>query len=174
MDTTFGEGSGRAGALAKLLGQTGPTTPDRSRQDDVNVMASTPSSADGSLSRRNSMMKPGVTYRVRPKRQSMTSTNSYQSAVPTSAKTESFPERQAVPTLVKHEKYPTTSTEGEDVQTPAGSMLGHIDPIQDGSFVHMDAKARTDEALTCLKDDEEDDLAKRMSAISTTTVTFGQ
>lgn len=173
-DSTFGEGSGRPGALAKLIGQSGPSTPDRPHHSDDKIAVTTPSSADGSLSRRNSLMKPGVSYRIRPKRQSMTSTIGYQSTGPASAKSEQFPETGSIPTLVKHHKVPTTSTEGEDVQTPSASVLDHLSVGKDSAYVHMDAEAQTDEGLLGVKDDDENDLAKRMSAISTTTVTFGQ
>jgi len=152
-DTTFGQDGGREEALAKLMGrQEGSASPG------------------STTSRRNSLMKPGVSYRVRPKRISMTSTGRVSVASARSDGTGIFDP----PALVTHDRYTSSSTEGELI-TPLPSM----DKI--------DTTARAEEILIarvsiedddCEKDGETDDdrrdVDKRMSILSTTTVTFGQ
>ena len=170
-DATFGDGTDRAGALSRLLGKNGSGALDSS-QDQGPAEHSNASSADGSLSRRNSLMKPGVPYRIRPKRYSMTSTNGRQSAGGDSATSEQFPDMDSIPKIHKHEKMATTSTEGGDVLTPSTSMLDDIRADKE-SVVHIDVEAEDDAGSLEMKEcNKEDD--RRLSAISTATVTFGQ
>jgi hypothetical protein len=73
--------------------------------------------------------------------------------------------------ITKHEKFPTSSTEG-DIITPAQS-LDDLDKLaKGGDEIHMNAWDQEDEA-----GDKDGDLAehrdKRLSTISTATVTFG-
>lgn len=171
-DATFGDGTDRAGALARLLG-TNPSTGSDLPQEQKKAYQSTTSSGDDSLSRRNSLMKPGVQYRIRPKRYSMTSTNGRQSAGGESATSEQFPDMDSVPRLHKHDRMATASTDGGDVLTPSASTMDHLHRVEKGPVVHIDADNGGDEASLGMKDQEKED-DRRLSAISTATVTFGQ
>lgn len=174
-DTTFGDGTDRAGALARLLGNSvanGTDGVDLAHEQNK-AYHSTTSSGDDSVSRRNSLMKPGVQYRIRPKRYSMTSTNGRQSAGGESATSEHSPDMDSVPRLHKHEKVAATSTNGGDVSTPSTSMLDHLQRVEKGPVVHIDADTMEDKGSLGIKDHEKED-DRRLSAISTATVTFGQ
>lgn len=161
-DTSFGQGDDRAGAMAKLLGQTAPKTPDIAAPTVWHP--ATPTSADDSLSRRQSLMKPGVGYRIRPKRYSMTSTSGRQSA----ASTNSHAENLVVAS--SHDKMPTTSTDDGELRTPNPSVIGLLGSRGSEAVVHVSASV--EDGLLNAKDDGKDDV-RRLSAISTATVTFG-
>jgi hypothetical protein len=157
-NTTFGQDGGREEALAKLMGQSGS---QRQRT----------ASPGSTMSRRNSLMKPGVSYRVRPKRVSMTSTGRVSVASARSDGTGIFDP----PALVKHDRYTSSSTDGELI-TPLPSMDKIDKAIGAEEILHASLSGGEDD--DCEKDGETADdrraADKRMSTISTTTVTFGQ
>lgn len=166
-DTTFGDSTDRAGALARLMGKAGTTSTDPPIEQ-----GNPTSSGSDTLSRRGSLMKPGVPYKIRPKRYSMTSTGR-QSAASGSAISERFPDIDSIPRLHKHEKSATTSTDGGDVLTPSASMLDHLQRFDKESVVHIDADVGDGDGSLGMKECEKDD-DRRLSTISTATVTFGQ
>ena len=169
-DKTFGDETDRAGALARLMGNSGSTITDFAPEQTKATESTTPSSFD-SLSRRASLMKPGVSYRIRPKRYSMTSTSGQQSAT-----RERFSDMDSVPRLQKHEKMPTNSTEGGDILTPSTSMMESLqqERMDNGSIVHIDADGKYDRGSPDMNDGYEKADDRRLSTISTATVTFGQ
>jgi hypothetical protein len=169
-DTTFGQGSGREGALAKLEGRSLPGTPTgKDRQDE----STEDSFSSSTLSCKGSLLKPGISYRVRPKRVSVTSQGRVSIASSRKDGTGVFdaPSHQAT-----HDKFRTSSTEGSIV-IPAQSGDG-LDQIANGhdDEIHMDAcyqagVERGEKTRREVVEKEAED--KRSSASSMATVTFG-
>jgi hypothetical protein len=163
-DSTFGQDGSREEAMAKLVGRSSPIQAVRGEA------ANRSTSPCSTTSRRLSLMKPGVSYRVRPKRISMTSNGRVSVASARSDGTGIFDP----PALVKHDNSTSASTEGGDLITPLPSMerIGkaggeeevlHVTGSDDGE----DVKEGEDAADGQVMD-------KRMSSFSTMTVTFGQ
>jgi hypothetical protein len=158
-DTTFGQDNTREGALARLTGQ-----------DDSGKVTERSASPTSTRSRRVSLMKPGVSYRVRPKRMSTTSVGRVSVASGRSDGTSVFDP----PSLVQHDRFVSSSTEG-DIITPLPSM-DRIDKVAGGQeILDFDNSLEEDD---CVKDGEQTNVGqgmdKRSSTISTTTMTFGQ
>jgi len=163
-DSTFGQDGSREEAMAKLIGRSSPVQAGRGE------VANRSTSPCSTTSRRLSLMKPGVSYRVRPKRISMTSNGRVSVASARSDGTGIFDP----PALVQHDKFTSSSTEGGDLITPLPSMDG-IDKAGEpeevlhgtGSDGGEDVKESEDAADGQIMD-------KRMSSFSTMAVTFGQ
>jgi hypothetical protein len=163
-DSTFGQDGSREEAMAKLIGRSSPIQAGRGETANRSV------SPCSTTSRRLSLMKPGVSYRVRPKRISMTSNGRVSVASARSDGTGIFDP----PALVKHDKSTSSSAECGDLITPLPSMdridtvggeeeVLHVTGSDDGE----DVKEGEDAADGQIMD-------KRMSSFSTMTVTFGQ
>jgi hypothetical protein len=163
-DSTFGQDGSREEAMAKLTGRSSSSQAGRGEA------ANGSTSPCSTTSRRLSLMKPGVSYRIRPKRISMTSNGRVSVASARSDGTGIFDP----PALVKHDKYASSSTESGDLITPLPSMdridkaggeeeVLHVTGSDDGEDIKDDENAVDEQVMD-----------KRMSTFSTMTVTFGQ
>jgi hypothetical protein len=150
--------------MAKLTGRSSSSQAGRGEA------ANGSTSPCSTTSRRLSLMKPGVSYRIRPKRISMTSNGRVSVASARSDGTGIFDP----PALVKHDKYASSSTESGDLITPLPSMdridkaggeeeVLHVTGSDDGEDIKDDENAVDEQVMD-----------KRMSTFSTMTVTFGQ
>jgi len=166
-NSTFGQDGSREEAMAKLTGQSMPDPPIQPGRGEAANGSTSPCSTG---SRRLSLLKPGVSYRVRPKRVSMISTGRVSVASARSDGTGIFDP----PALVKHDRSATTSTDSGDLITPLPSME-RIDKVAgDETILHASGPDDDDIVKDGETSIENQDVEKRMSTISTMTVTFGQ
>jgi len=150
--------------MAKLVGRSSQI---QAGQGDAANGSTSPCST---TSRALSLMKPGVSYRVRPKRISMTSNGRVSVASARSDGTGIFDP----PSLVKHDKFTSSSTDGGDLITPLPSM-NRIDKAGGETEVLYVAGSDDGEANKAGENAVDGQVMdKRMSTLSTMTVTFGQ
>jgi len=163
-DSTFGQDGSREEAMAKLIGRSSNMQPGRGEAANRSV------SPCSTTSRRVSLMKPGVSYRIRPKRISMTSNGRVSVASARSDGTGIFDP----PALVKHDEFTSSSTEGGDLITPLPSM-DRIDKAGgEEEVLHVTGSDDGDDVKEGEDAADEQIMDKRMSSVSTMTVTFGQ
>ena len=115
-------------------------------------------------------MKPGVSYRIRPKRISMTSTGRVSVASARSDGTGIFDP----PALVTHDRYTSTSTEGGALITPLPSMDKIDKAAGEEEVLHVTGSDDGDDVKDGESAADRQAMNKRMSTLSTMTVTFGQ
>jgi hypothetical protein len=165
-NTTFGQDGSREETLAKLTGRSVPDSPIQAGRGEAANGSTSPCST---VSRRLSLLKPGVSYRIRPKRISMTSTGRVSVASARSDGTGIF----YAPAPAKHDRIISTSTEGSDLITPLPSMDRIDKAAGDEEILHASGSEDGEDVKDKHNDDGQE-VDKRMSTFSTMTVTFGQ